>query len=148
MSEGYLALFATSFLAATLIPISSEVLLAGMAATRAFDPTLLWLSASLGNVLGAAANWALGAFCLRWKDRRWFPFRQVQLDRGQRLFSRYGAWTLLFSWVPVVGDPLTLVAGLLRVNFALFLVLVAIGKAARYGILLAAAQGFLAEGRP
>jgi membrane protein YqaA with SNARE-associated domain len=137
MLEGYLALFVGSFLAATLLPFSSEVMLGSLAASGAFSPALLWLVASAGNVLGAVANWLLGKFFLHWKDRRWFPFRAQQLERAQRAFARYGLWTLLFSWVPVVGDPLTFAAGVLRVPFVVFFVLVAVGKAARYALLMA-----------
>jgi membrane protein YqaA with SNARE-associated domain len=136
--EGYLALFVGSFLAATLLPFSSEVMLGGLVASGTFNPVLLWLVASVGNVLGGVANWVLGRSFLHWKDHRWFPFRATQLERAQRTFARYGLWTLLFSWVPVIGDPLTFAAGVLRVPFVVFLVLVAIGKAVRYALLMAA----------
>lgn len=138
MLEGYLALFVGSFLAATLLPFFSEMMLGGLAVLGAFNPVLLWLVASTGNVLGAVANWLLGRSFLHWKDHRWFPFRTQQLERAQSAFARYGLWTLLFSWVPMVGDPLTFAAGVLRVPFVVFLVLVAIGKAARYALLMAA----------
>ena len=138
MLEGYLALFVGSFLAATLLPFSSEVMLGGLVASDAFNPALLWLVASAGNVMGAIVNWLLGRSFLHWKDHRWFPFRAQQLERAQSAFARYGLWTLLFSWVPIIGDPLTFAAGVLRVPFAAFLGLVAIGKAARYALLMAA----------
>lgn len=138
MLEGYLALFVGSFLAATLLPFSSEVMLGGLVASGAFNPALLWLVASAGNVLGAVVNWLLGRSFLHWKDHRWFPFRAQQLERAQRAFAHYGLWTLLFSWIPIIGDPLTFAAGVLRVPFVVFLVLVAIGKAGRYALLMAA----------
>lgn len=134
--QAYLALFATSFAAATILPFSSELLLTGLAVSGAFAPVWLWLAASAGNVLGAMVNWALGASIQRWKDRRWFPFSPEQLDRASRLFARYGLWTLLFSWLPVIGDPLTLIAGVLRVRLPVFLLLVALGKGARYALVL------------
>jgi membrane protein YqaA with SNARE-associated domain len=99
--------------------------------------------ASLGNVLGAVVNWVLGRFCLHWRDRRWFPVDKENLDRAGRWFSRYGVWSLLLAWVPIIGDPLTFAAGILRVNFWLFLILVAIGKAGRYAVVILAAQGLL-----
>jgi membrane protein YqaA with SNARE-associated domain len=108
-----------------------------------YDMIWLWFLASLGNVLGAAVNWGLGRFCLRWQDRRWFPFDKEKLDRAGRWFSRYGVWSLLLAWVPFIGDPLTFAAGVLRVNFWLFLLLVSIGKAGRYAVVILAAQGFL-----
>ncbi len=81
-------------------------------------------------------NWVLGRFLLRFQSRRWFPFRPDSLGRAQHWFGRYGVWTLLLSWLPVVGDPLTFVAGVMRVRFALFLLLVAAGKGGRYAILV------------
>ena len=127
-----LALFAGAFAAATLLPFSSEVML--LAALEAGDvaPGALVAVAAAGNVLGASVNWGLGRYMLRWADRRWFPFTRDQLDRAADRFQRYGTWTLLFAFVPIVGDPLTFAAGVLRVRFSVFLILVAIGKTARY----------------
>jgi membrane protein YqaA with SNARE-associated domain len=139
--DGYLALFAVSFAAATLLPLSSELMLTGFATSGAFDVLGLWLVASLGNVGGAIVNWSLGVSFQRWKDHRWFPFTHEQLDRASCFFARYGAWTLLFAWLPVIGDPLTLIAGVLGVRFTLFLALVAIGKAGRYAMLLGLIEG-------
>ena len=141
--EGYLGLFASALLAATILPFSSEAVLVGLMAAGDFDAAGLWAVASLGNVLGACINWGLGRFCLHWRDRRWFPVSGDQLDRAGKWFSRYGVWSLLLAWVPVIGDPLTFVAGIMRVDFRLFLGLVAIGKAGRYAVLVAAAQGLL-----
>jgi len=98
----------------------------------------LLLAASLGNTLGSVANWGLGRFCLHWRDRKWFPVKPKELERASAWFGRYGMGSLLLAWVPVVGDPLTLAAGVLRVRFLPFLLLVAIGKTARYAVLLGA----------
>ena len=98
----------------------------------------LLLAASLGNTLGSVANWGLGRFCLHWRDRKWFPVKPKELERASAWFGRYGMASLLLAWVPVVGDPLTLAAGVLRVRFLPFLLLVAIGKTARYAVLLGA----------
>ena len=141
--EGYVGLFLSALLAATVLPFSSEAVLVGLMAARDYDMIWLWFLASLGNVLGAAVNWGLGRFCLRWQDRRWFPVDKEKLDRAGRWFSRYGVWSLLLAWVPFIGDPLTFAAGVLRVNFWLFLLLVSIGKAGRYAVVILAAQGFL-----
>lgn len=141
--EGYVGLFLSALLAATVLPFSSEAVLVGLMAAGDYDMTWLWFLASLGNVLGAAVNWGLGRFCLRWQDRRWFPVDKEKLDRAGRWFSRYGVWSLLLAWVPIIGDPLTFAAGVLRVNFWLFLLLVSIGKAGRYAVVILAAQGFL-----
>jgi len=141
--EGYVGLFLSALLAATVLPFSSEAVLVGLMAAGDYDMIWLWFLASLGNVLGAAVNWGLGRFCLRWLDRRWFPVDKEKLDRAGRWFSRYGVWSLLLAWVPFIGDPLTFAAGVLRVNFWLFLLLVSIGKAGRYAVVILAAQGFL-----
>lgn len=129
---GYAGLFLSAFLAATLIPLSSEAVLAVLSNAGGFDLAMLVLVATAGNTLGAAVNWVLGRYCLHWRDRRWFPVNAARLDAGTRWFRRYGVWSLLFAWLPVVGDPLTFAAGLLGVRFPLFLLLVAIGKGVRY----------------
>jgi len=132
----YAALFAAAFLSATLLPGLSEASLFALVRDGAGGTLTLWLVASVGNTLGSVVNWWFGRFCLRWRDRRWFPVSARQLDRGTRLFRRYGLWSLLFAWLPVVGDPLTFAAGVLRAPFVAFLILVAIGKAARYAVVL------------
>lgn len=141
MLEGYLGLFLSAFLAATLVPFSSEALLAGLQASGEFDLVWLFAAAAAGNTLGSAANWLLGRFCLHWQDRRWFPFSPEQLARAADRFRHYGMWSLLFAWLPVVGDPLTFAAGVLRAPFWLFLLLVGIGKAGRYAVLIFAVWG-------
>ncbi|MBT3306840.1 MAG: DedA family protein [Alphaproteobacteria bacterium] len=141
--EGYIALFMSALLAATILPFSSEAVLVGLMAAGDYDVLGLWALASLGNVLGACINWWLGRFCLHWQDHRWFPVSMGQLDRAGRWFSRYGVWSLLLAWVPVIGDPLTFAAGILKVNFRLFVVLVAIGKAGRYAAVVMAAENVL-----
>ena len=134
MSAGavYAALFGSAFLAATIFPAQSEAVLAALLLDGTHPATVLIAVASLGNVLGACINWWLGRELLRFRHKRWFYFDDRQIARAQAWFQRYGAWTLLLSWVPVVGDPLTLIAGLLRVRFTLFLMLVATGKLLRY----------------
>lgn len=133
--EAYLSLFAVSFLAATLLPAYSEVVFAGLLASG-HEPWALWLWATAGNTLGAAVNWLLGRYLLHFRERRWFPFRLDTLGRAQGWFQRYGVWSLLLAWAPVGGDALTFVAGMMRVRFDVFLLLTAIGKGARYAILL------------
>ncbi len=141
--EGYLGLFFSALLAATILPFSSEAVLAALYAFDRYDAVLLWLVASAGNTLGGLVNWVLGRFCLHWQDRRWFPVAAETLERAQRWFGRYGVWSLLFAWLPVVGDPLTFAAGVLRVNVWVFLVLAGVGKAARYALELLALKGLL-----
>ena len=128
----YLSLFAISFLAATILPFSSELTLAGLIATSDYDNLLLLIVSSFGNVLGSVVNWALGSYSRNLTTKKWFPFKETQIERSSKWFRKFGKWSLLFAWVPVLGDPLTLVAGILRVKFIDFIILVAIGKVSRY----------------
>jgi len=128
----YLSLFAISFLAATILPLSSELTLAGLMLTSNYDNLLLLIVVSLGNVLGSVFNWVLGFYSRNLSIKKWFPFKDEQIEKSSIWFNKFGRGSLLFSWVPIIGDPLTLVAGLLRVKFIEFLILVTIGKASRY----------------
>lgn len=138
-AAAYGGLFLTALVAATLLPAQSELLLAGLSASGSYDVTLLLLVATAGNVLGSAINWALGRHLMHFQDRRWFPVRRRQIETATAWFRRFGVWSLLCAWLPVVGDPLTLVAGLLRVDLRLFLLLVTAGKAGRYAAVVAGA---------
>ena len=131
----YLSLFFISFLAATILPFSSELTLAGLISTSNYDDLLLLVVASFGNVLGSVFNWGLGFYARNLTIKKWFPFKETQIERSSKWFSKFGKWSLLFAWVPIVGDPLTFVAGLLRVRFLDFIILVAIGKVSRYLII-------------
>ena len=131
----YLSLFFISFLAATVLPFSSELTLAGLISTSNYDNLLLLVVASFGNVLGSVFNWSLGFYSRNLSTKKWFPFKETQIERSSKWFSKFGKWSLLFAWVPIVGDPLTFVAGLLRVRFLDFIILVAIGKVSRYLII-------------
>ena len=128
----YLSLFFISFLAATVLPFSSELTLAGLISTSNYDNLLLLVAASFGNVLGSVFNWSLGFYSRNLSTKKWFPFKETQIERSSKWFSKFGKWSLLFAWLPIVGDPLTFVAGLLRVRFLDFIILVAIGKVSRY----------------
>ena len=128
----YLSLFSISFLAATVLPFSSELTLAGLISTSNYDNLLLLVVASFGNVLGSVFNWSLGFYSRNLSTKKWFPFKKTQIERSSKWFSKFGKWSLLFAWLPIVGDPLTFVAGLLRVRFLDFIILVAIGKVSRY----------------
>lgn len=138
---GLLALFVSAFTAATLIPAGSEVALVALARAGDHAPALLWLIATAGNVLGAAVNAALGRAATRFRDRRWFPASPGALARAERRYRRWGRWSLLLSWVPVIGDPITVAAGLLREPWWSFLALVTLAKGGRYLVILAAMAG-------
>lgn len=133
-TTGYLALFALSFAAATLVPIGSEWLLATLL-LKGGDPVLLVATATLGNLLGALSTWLIGRYGGEFLIRRCLRI-DAEAQRGaEERYARYGIWSLLFSWVPIIGDPLCLIAGLFRVRLTLFLPLVGVGKLGRYLIL-------------
>ena len=132
----YFQLFIISFLAATILPLSSELVLSTMLLTDSFDKYLLLVVASFGNILGSSVNWYLGKKILIFKDKKWFPANEKQIAKGEIYFKKYGIWSLLLAWVPIIGDPLTVVAGILRVKFFTFLLLVSISKISRYIFLI------------
>lgn len=138
----YLLLAGSAFVAATLLPFYSEVVLVALL-MRGADPGGVFLAATIGNTLGAVVNWYLGRFLLRFEDRRWFPFKPHQVHRAQAWFLRYGKWSLLMAWLPVGGDALTFYAGIMRVPLGVFLVLTAAGKAARYAVVIALSLGLI-----
>lgn len=141
--SAYAGLFAASFLAATVFPFQSELVLLGLLLSGDYPWPALLAVATVGNVLGAVVNWALGRFFNHFRDRRWFPVKPATYARVERWYARYGVWSLLFAWLPIVGDPLTVVAGALRANLTLFLVLVTVGKFGRYAVLVAATLNWM-----
>ncbi len=141
---GYAGLFAAAFVAATILPAQSELLLGAMLASGRYDTGVLLAVATLGNGLGSAVNWLMGRQFARYRDRRWFPASPATLARAEAWFARFGPAVLLLSWVPVIGDPLTVVAGVLRMRFIPFLVIVTLAKGGRYLILTFAVMNWLA----
>ncbi|MDZ4394603.1 YqaA family protein [Cypionkella sp.] len=138
--SAYGLLFLSAFLSATLLPGSSEAVLMALLASAQGKPEALIAAASLGNIAGATVNWGMGRYFMHFKDRAWFPLKEATNARAQVWFARYGVWSLLFSWVPVIGDPLTLVAGIMQVHIGRFLLFVTIGKVLRYGLIVMAWQ--------
>ncbi|MEK1895105.1 MAG: YqaA family protein [Rhizobium sp.] len=139
----YAGLFLVAFAAATIFPMQSEAGLVVLILAKQYPVLALIAVATVGNVLGSAVNWLLGVGIERLRAKRWFPVSQPALDKAQRWYRRYGKWSLLLSWMPVIGDPITVVAGVLREPFPIFLLLVTIAKTARYGVLAAATLGVM-----
>lgn len=135
--------FGAAFLAATILPFSSEVVVAAALADASINPFALWVAATAGNTLGAVVNWGLGRYATQYRDRQWFPASQIQMDKAEAWFNRYGVWSLLMAWVPIGGDALTVIAGLLRVRFDVFVILVGLGKGARYAVVIAGVEAML-----
>ncbi len=128
----FASLFLVCFLAATILPAQSEVLLAGMVMADHYPARALVTAATIGNVLGSAVNWVLGLYLARFEGRRWFPVSRREAERAEGWYRRWGKWSLLLSWAPFIGDPLTVVAGVLRKPLPMFLVLVTLAKFGRY----------------
>ena len=137
--SSYALLFLTAFGAATILPFYSEVLLIAQI-RQGLDPLGLWIAATTGDTLDAALNWLLAWHLSHYADRRWFPIKENSLQRGQRWFQKYGSWTLLLSWMPVGGDALTFVAGMMRVPLWVFVPLVGLGKGLRYAVVVVASM--------
>ncbi|WP_409319150.1 YqaA family protein [Pseudomonas sp. KCJK9016] len=143
MTVGYLGLFLAAFGAATLLPLQSEAVLVGLLVSDHYWLWGLLAVATLGNVLGSLVNWWLGRGLERFRDRRWFPVGPKHMARARAHYERYGHWSLLLSWLPVIGDPLTLIAGVMREPIGRFLLIVTLAKGARYGVLAMLTLGWL-----
>ena len=139
----YIGLFLAAFGAATLLPLQSEAVLVGLILSDRYWLWSLLAVATLGNVLGSLVNWWLGRGIERFQDRRWFPVSPKHLEHARRHYQRYGHWSLLLGWLPVIGDPLTLVAGVMREPLGRFLLIVTLAKGARYGVLALATLGWM-----
>lgn len=133
----YAGLFISALLAATVLPFYSEVTLGYLLYADPGAWLILWAVATAGNTLGSAVNAAMGRGVVHFQHRRWFPFKPDQIERAQLQFNRYGSWCLLLAWMPVIGDPLTFIAGTMRVRWLPFFILVTIGKGIRYAAVIA-----------
>jgi membrane protein YqaA with SNARE-associated domain len=131
---GLLGLALSAFLAATILPLSSELVLSSLLLAGQ-SPIPIIIVATIGNVLGSVVNYFLGRWGAEPLLHRWFKLSTHQTNKAEQYFNRYGKWSLLFAWLPIIGDPLTVVAGMLKVNFGLFLLLVTVGKLGRYWLL-------------
>ncbi|MBE2164685.1 DedA family protein [Acinetobacter oleivorans] len=139
----YFLLFISAFGAATLLPLQSEAVLVTLLLKGQYSALLLISTATLGNVLGSCVNWWLGLKIEQFKHRKWFPVSEKRLEQAQRFYHKYGFYSLLLSWTPVIGDPITLVAGLFKENFWRFLIIVLIAKAGRYLFIYWVVMGFI-----
>lgn len=132
----YISLFLSAFIAATLFPAASEAYLLYLL-QQGYPALLLWLVATVGNTAGGMLNYGLGRYVSHFSWLADKAFNAQQRERASAAFQKYGIWTLLFSWLPVIGDPLTFVAGLAKTRWQLALLLICTGKAGRYAILIA-----------
>jgi membrane protein YqaA with SNARE-associated domain len=136
----YSGLFLSALVAATVLPAQSEAVLAALVLAGEQPIWALVLVASVGNVLGSVINWLLGRGLVTFRDKPWFPASPAALARAEGHYKRHGRWSLLLSWVPIIGDPITVVAGVLRESIWVFLALVTVAKVGRYVVLVALIQ--------
>lgn len=128
---GTLGLFISAFLAATILPLSSELVLSALLLSG-LSPTMLVIVATAGNVLGSLTNYALGYWGGAVVVKKWLKMSEADFLRAEKRFKKYGMLSLCFAWVPIIGDPLTVIAGVLRIRLHWFLLLVTAGKLLRY----------------
>jgi len=127
-------LFFSALISSTLFPGGSEALLL-YRFNESGDVIALVLIATAGNVLGSLITYAMGRLGNEVMHRKWLRISEQQSARAERWFARYGKPALLLAWLPVIGDPICLAAGLMRCGVGVFLILVSIGKLARYAVL-------------
>jgi len=139
----YAGLFLTALVAATILPAQSEAALVALLVAGDQPAWALITVAGVGNVLGSVINWGLGRGLERLRHHRWFPVGEADLDRAGRWYRRWGKWSLLLSWAPIIGDPLTVAAGVLREPLPVFLILVTVAKLGRYLIVAAVTLGVM-----
>jgi membrane protein YqaA with SNARE-associated domain len=139
----YLLLFLSAFGAATLLPLQSEAVLVGLLVQAQYSVYLLLFVATIGNVLGSCVNWYLGLKIEQFKDKRWFPVSEKNMLKAEKIYQKYGFWSLLLSWTPVIGDPITLIAGLMKESFWRFLLIVTIAKGGRYWFIYLIFHGWI-----
>ena len=128
----YIILFTSSFASSTILPGHSEITLTALIIQKKYDIFYLVFFASLGNILGSVLNWYLGLYFLKFKNKKWFPFKENHINKVSKYFLKYGKWSLLLSWIPFIGDVLTLVAGMFRVPLHQFVIIVSVAKIGRY----------------
>ncbi len=136
-SNGYLYLFLLSFVAATVIPLGSEWLLVALL-LKPLDPVTLLFSATIGNFLGACTTYLIAIYCTPLIAEKVLRISEASFARASSLYKSYGSWSLLLSWLPIIGDPLCFIGGAFKVPFIRFAVLVFTGKFARYAFITAA----------
>ena len=141
--EVYASLFISSFLSSTILPGHSELILTTFIFFKKYPIIDLIFFASIGNILGSILNWCIGYYFTSLKNRKWFPINKSQLTRASSWFLKYGKWTLCLSWVPLIGDPLTIIAGIFRVPIYTFILIVSLAKTMRYVFISLVATNFL-----
>lgn len=131
----YLLMFFVAFISATILPAQSEAVLVALIADGDHSPWGLVATATAGNSLGSATNWLIGIFAQKFMHTRWFPVTEARLHKAEAWYHKYGRWSLLLSWMPIIGDALTVAAGVLKEPFWSFFSITCTAKLLRYVIL-------------
>ena len=132
---GYIGLFIASFLSASLLPFSSEAVMVGLLAAG-LDPVLLIVYGTIGNSLGSLFNYWIGHFGRMDWIEKWLHVKPEKLKKTQKMVASYGAWMAFFSFVPIIGDVITIVLGLMRANLLITIICIVAGKLLRYILLI------------
>jgi membrane protein YqaA with SNARE-associated domain len=136
-TAAFAGLFLSSAMAATILPLGSESVVIAMA-VAGYSPAGILVVATAGNSLGAVVNYGIGLLGERAIHQRYTAADLPALNKAQQILKRWGPPVLIFAWAPVIGDPLTLLAGLAAMPFARFFFWMCLGKGLRYALLLAA----------
>ena len=139
----YFSLFIFCLSLGTFFPFASESYLASLLISEKYNVILLLVFASLGNILGSVISWLFGYFMNYFIQKPWFPLNKYLFQKASNIFKKYGKWSLLLSWVPIIGDPIAFAAGALRYNFILFIIFISIGKFGRYFLIILFADYYL-----
>ena len=142
-ASALLGLFLSAFLAATLIPAQSELSLGYLVINTDYSMVLLVAVASLGNTTGATINWFIGRGVARSVVRSEKIKTSMHYWPIVNRYKKYGQWTLLLSWAPIIGDPITVIAGIIKVPLKTFLLIVALAKTSRYVVIATFAEKFI-----
>jgi len=130
----YLSLFVIAFVSATLFPMGSEAVLV-YDLSLGYDALFLWFTATVGNTLGSLLNYWLGLKGESFLEKRGYLLKE-KMQKAHLRFEKWGGWVLLLSWMPIIGDPLTFIAGVLRYDIRQFMMIVALAKGMRYAVIV------------
>jgi len=139
--SGYLGLFIVSFLAATLLPLGSEIFVATMTVSN-YNAWLIFAVATTGNTLGSITNYYIGKLGTNFILSRYIKADSEKRQKSEQIYQKWGSPILFFAWIPIIGDPLTVVAGVFQLNLYIFIFWVALGKAFRYFLVIMTVETF------
>lgn len=140
-AAAYVGLFLAALAAGSILPVPSEAALVAHILTSDNPVWIAVAVATAGNVTGSIINWFLGRGIERLRGTRWFPASEASIERAGRWYHKYGRWSLLLSFVPIIGDPLTIIAGVMKESLWFFIVVVTIAKLGRYVVVAALTTG-------